>query len=43
MLFRSYRFEGEWFDIGDKEQLLVADNKLRARAGLPQRAEYALE
>jgi len=39
----GYRFEGEWFDIGDKEQLLVADNKLRARAGLPQRAEYALE
>jgi glucose-1-phosphate thymidylyltransferase len=37
----GYRFEGEWFDIGDKEQLLVADNKLRARAGLPQRAEYA--
>ena len=39
----GYRFEGEWFDIGDKEQLLVADNKLRARAGLPQRAEYAPE
>jgi glucose-1-phosphate thymidylyltransferase len=39
----GYRFEGEWFDIGDKEQLLVADNKLRARAGLPQRTEYAPE
>ena len=39
----GYRFEGEWFDIGDKEQLLVADNRLRARAGLPQRAEYAPE
>jgi glucose-1-phosphate thymidylyltransferase len=37
----GYRFEGEWFDIGDKEQLLVADNKLRARNGLPQRAEYS--
>jgi glucose-1-phosphate thymidylyltransferase len=39
----GYRFEGEWFDIGDREQLLVADNKLRARAGLPQREEYAPE
>jgi glucose-1-phosphate thymidylyltransferase len=37
----GYRFEGEWFDIGDREQLLVADNRLRARNGLPQRAEYA--
>jgi glucose-1-phosphate thymidylyltransferase len=37
----GFRFEGEWFDIGDKEQLLVADNRLRARNGLPQRAEYA--
>ena len=37
----GYRFEGEWFDIGDKDQLLVADNKLRARAGLPQRTEYS--
>jgi glucose-1-phosphate thymidylyltransferase len=37
----GYRFEGEWFDIGDKEQLLVADNRLRARNGLPQRPEYS--
>jgi glucose-1-phosphate thymidylyltransferase len=38
----GYRFEGEWFDIGDREQLLEADNRLRARAGLPLRAEYSL-
>ena len=37
----GYRFEGEWLDIGDREQLLEADNRLRARAGLPQRDEYA--
>jgi glucose-1-phosphate thymidylyltransferase len=37
----GYRFEGDWFDIGDREQLLVADNRLRARAGLPQRSEYS--
>ena len=34
----GYRLEGEWFDVGDREQLLVADNWLRrtartARAG----------
>jgi glucose-1-phosphate thymidylyltransferase len=39
----GYRGEGEWFDVGDAEQLLVADNKLRARHGLPQRTEYAPE
>jgi glucose-1-phosphate thymidylyltransferase len=37
----GYRFEGEWFDIGDRDQLLEADNRLRERLGLPQRAEYA--
>jgi glucose-1-phosphate thymidylyltransferase len=36
----GYRFGGTWFDIGDREQLLVADRWLRARAGLPERAEY---
>jgi glucose-1-phosphate thymidylyltransferase len=37
----GYRFSGEWYDIGDLGQLLEADNMLRKRAGLPQRAEYA--
>jgi glucose-1-phosphate thymidylyltransferase len=37
----AYRFDGEWYDIGDHEQLLVADNRLRARAGLPQREAYS--
>ena len=37
----AYRFPGEWLDIGNREQLLEADNRLRARAGLPERAEYA--
>jgi glucose-1-phosphate thymidylyltransferase len=37
----GYRFSGEWYDIGDLDQLLEADNLLRTRAGLPQRAEYA--
>ena len=39
----GYRFEGEWFDIGDRGQLLEADNRMRARRGLPPRDEYALE
>lgn len=38
----GYRFGGEWLDIGDREQLLEADNLLRRRAGLEPRAEYAL-
>jgi len=37
----GYRFSGEWHDIGDLDQLLEADNLLRARAGQPQRTEYA--
>ena len=39
----GYRFSGEWHDIGDLGQLLAADNLLRERAGLPQRAEYSLD
>jgi glucose-1-phosphate thymidylyltransferase len=39
----GYRFGGEWLDIGDQTQLLEADNRLRARAGLPVRAAYELE
>jgi glucose-1-phosphate thymidylyltransferase len=38
----GYRFSGEWLDIGNRDQLLEADNRLRARAGLPTRAEYSL-
>jgi glucose-1-phosphate thymidylyltransferase len=38
----GYRFEGEWRDIGDAEQLLEADNRLRERAGLPTRTSYDL-
>ncbi|MBD0349093.1 MAG: nucleotidyltransferase family protein [Thermoleophilia bacterium] len=38
----AYRFTGDWLDIGDREQLLEADNRMRKRAGLPARAEYAL-
>jgi glucose-1-phosphate thymidylyltransferase len=37
----AYRFDEEWFDIGNREQLLEADNRLRAREGLPTRAEYS--
>ncbi len=37
----AYRFQGEWFDIGDREQLLEADNRMRRRQGLPERAEYS--
>jgi glucose-1-phosphate thymidylyltransferase len=39
----AYRFDEGWFDIGDAEQLLVADNRFRSRLGLPVRAEYAVE
>jgi glucose-1-phosphate thymidylyltransferase len=38
----AYRLEGDWFDVGDREQLLVADNWLRRRQGLPERGEYRL-
>jgi glucose-1-phosphate thymidylyltransferase len=34
-------FDDPWFDIGDQTQLLVADNHLRARHGLPLRNEYS--
>jgi glucose-1-phosphate thymidylyltransferase len=39
----GYRFSGEWYDIGDARQLLEADNRMRERAGLPRRNEYALD
>jgi len=34
-------FHEPWFDIGDRAQLLVADNHLRARRGLPLRTAYS--
>jgi glucose-1-phosphate thymidylyltransferase len=37
----AYRFEGDWWDIGDHAQLLEADNLMRRRAGLPERVEYS--
>ena len=37
----AYRFPGEWYDIGDHAQLLEADNRMRRRVGLPERAEYS--
>jgi len=37
----GYRFRGKWLDIGDRAQLLEADNRARLRAGLSPRTEYA--
>ena len=37
----AYRFPGEWYDIGDADQLLEADNRMRARVGLPERGVYS--
>jgi glucose-1-phosphate thymidylyltransferase len=39
----GYRFEGSWYDIGDHEQLLEADNRMRRLAGLPERESYSLD
>ena len=39
----AYWFTGVWLDIGDREQLLAADNLLRRAQGLPERSEYQLE
>jgi glucose-1-phosphate thymidylyltransferase len=39
----GYRFEGSWYDIGDRTQLLEADNRLRRLAGLPGRESYNLD
>jgi glucose-1-phosphate thymidylyltransferase len=36
----GYRFDGQWYDIGNAEQLLEADNHWRARTGLPPRETY---
>jgi glucose-1-phosphate thymidylyltransferase len=39
----GYRFEGSWYDIGDHEQLLEADNRMRRLAGLSEREAYSLD
>jgi glucose-1-phosphate thymidylyltransferase len=39
----GYRFPGDWLDIGDRAQLLDADNRMRDQHGLPRRTEYSLE
>jgi glucose-1-phosphate thymidylyltransferase len=36
----GYPFDGMWMDIGDRGQLLEADNLLRQREGLPTRTVY---
>jgi glucose-1-phosphate thymidylyltransferase len=38
----GFRFSGRWLDIGNREQLLEADNRIRRRRGMPERAEYSL-
>jgi glucose-1-phosphate thymidylyltransferase len=38
----AFRFPGLWFDIGNPDQLLVADNHWRERAGLPPRETYSV-
>ena len=37
----GFRFPGEWLDIGNLEQLLEADNRMRLRRGLEPRATYS--
>ncbi|HVH51586.1 MAG TPA: nucleotidyltransferase family protein [Gaiellaceae bacterium] len=39
----AHRFAGDWHDVGDPRQLLEADNRLRARVGLPVRQVYSLD
>jgi glucose-1-phosphate thymidylyltransferase len=39
----GYRFDGSWYDIGNHDQLLEADNRLRRLAGLPERESYSLD
>ena len=38
----GFGFEGMWYDIGDLGSLTDADRKLRKRAGMPDREEYAI-
>jgi glucose-1-phosphate thymidylyltransferase len=37
----GYRLAGPWYDVGNPEQLLEADNRWRARIGLPARDAYS--
>jgi glucose-1-phosphate thymidylyltransferase len=39
----GFSFSESWLDIGDRTQLLEADNRFRAAAGEPERAEYSLD
>jgi glucose-1-phosphate thymidylyltransferase len=39
----GYPFDGAWYDIGNREQLLAADNRQRRLAGLPERESYSLD
>jgi len=39
----GWLFDATWYDIGNHEQLLEADNRMRAAAGLPQRERYSPE
>jgi glucose-1-phosphate thymidylyltransferase len=36
-------FDTTWYDIGNYEQLLEADNRMRVAAGLPERTAYSPE
>ena len=37
----GWLFDATWYDIGNHEQLLEADNRMRQAAGLPQRDRYS--
>jgi glucose-1-phosphate thymidylyltransferase len=37
----GWAFDSPWYDIGNLEQLLEADNRLRAERGLPARDTYS--
>jgi glucose-1-phosphate thymidylyltransferase len=39
----AYRFGGGWYDVGDLDQLLAADNRARVAQGLPARSAYTLD
>jgi glucose-1-phosphate thymidylyltransferase len=39
----GFRFRGRWLDIGNRAQLLEADNRIRRQRGMPERGEYSLD
>lgn len=39
----GYPFSGDWLDIGNLNQLLEADNRMRVRKGMSERPEYSME